>query len=415
MKKYGCIGKKLTHSFSKEIHAKLADYDYELIELSEEAIKPFFEKKEFAAINVTIPYKEAVIPYLDFVSDVAGRIGAVNTVVNKNGKLYGYNTDYYGMKALTQKIGIDLQGKKVLILGTGGTSKTAQVLAKDMGAAAVYVVSRSRKENCITYEEAIKEQRDADVIINTTPAGMYPDCDSRPIDISAFASLKGVVDAVYNPLTTNLVSDAKKKGIKAESGLYMLVMQAAFAVEKFLDTQIPKETADEIFRTVLASKENIVLTGMPGSGKSTIGKLLTIDGFEFVDTDAEIEKRCGCSIKELISAKGEKYFRELESEVICDVSSKGSRIISTGGGAVLREENVNRLKRNGKVFFINADIKRLRITDDRPLSDTYEKLEKLYDERLGIYRSAADVIVPDLDTPEAEAEYILTKRLELIQ
>ena len=414
MKKYGCIGKKLTHSFSKEVHSKLADYDYEIIELSEEEIKPFFEKKNFEAINVTIPYKETVIEYLDFISDIAEKIGAVNTVVNRDGKLYGYNTDYYGMKALIEKIGIDLKGKKVLILGTGGTSKTAQVVSKDLGALDIRVVSRNKKENCITYEEAIKECLNWEIIINTTPLGMYPDCDSRPIDISKFTSLEGVVDTVYNPLTTSLVSDAKKKGIKAGGGLYMLVMQAIVAVEKFLDIQILKEAADDVFRSILATKENIILTGMPGSGKSTVGKLLQIDGFEFIDTDAEIEKRCGCSIKELIKTKGEKYFRNLESEVVHDVSSKTCRIISTGGGAILRQENVNCLKRNGKLFFIDADIKRLRATDDRPFSDTNEKLEKLYFERIGIYEATADIVVPDMDTPKEEAEYILTKRLEQI-
>ncbi len=414
MKKYGCIGEKLTHSFSKEIHAKLADYEYELIELTEKELNPFFEKKDFEAINVTIPYKQAVIPYLDSVSAVAERIGAVNTIVNKHGKLCGFNTDYYGMKALIEKIGIDLQGKKVLILGTGGTSKTARVLAEDLGASSILTVSRSKKENCITYEEAMSQHADANVIINTTPSGMYPDCDSKPIDISAFVVLEGVVDAVYNPLSTNLVSEAKRKGMKAEGGLYMLVMQAVVAVEKFLDIKISKETADSVFKSILASKENIILTGMPGSGKSTVGKLLKIDDFAFVDTDAEIEKRAGCTIKELISTKGEQYFRDLEAEVIREVSANSCRIISTGGGAILREENVNCLKRNGKLFFINADIERLRATDDRPLSDTYEKLKKLYAERLEIYQSTADVIVPDMETPDAEAKFIIAKRMESI-
>ena len=415
MKKYGCIGKKLTHSFSKEIHAKLADYNYELIELTEEEIKPFFKEKNFEAINVTIPYKQTVIPYLDSISDIAKRIGAVNTIVNKNGKLYGYNTDYYGMKALIERIGIELYGKKVLILGTGGTSKTAGVVAKDLGASEIIVVSRNKKENCITYDEAVNNHSDAKVIINTTPSGMYPDCNSKPIEIDGFASLEGVVDAVYNPLTTNIVADAKKKGIKAECGLYMLVMQAVVAVEKFLDTTISKETADEVFQTILASKENIVLTGMPGSGKSTIGKLINIAGFEFFDTDEEIEKRCGCSIKDLIATKGEKYFRDLETEVILEISSNSSRVISTGGGAVLRDENVDYLKRNGKIFFIDAKLERIQTTEDRPLSDTYEKLKKLYDERFEVYRVTADVIVPDMQTPKAEAEYILAKRLERIK
>jgi len=414
MNKYGCIGKKLTHSFSKEIHARLADYEYELIELTEEEIKPFFEQKAFAAINVTIPYKQTVIPYLDSVSDIAKRIGAVNTIVNKDGKLYGYNTDYYGMKALIERVGLDLEGKKVLVLGTGGTSKTAGVVAADMGATEILTVSRRKTEEYITYEDAVKYHGDANIIINTTPSGMYPDCDSKPIDVSCFSKLEGVIDAVYNPLCTNLVSDAKARGIKAECGLYMLVMQAVVAVEKFLETEIPKKIADNVFASVLAAKENVVLTGMPGSGKSTVGRLLNIEGYEFIDTDAEIEKRCGCTIKELITTKGEKFFRDLEADVIRDVSSESCRIISTGGGAVLREENVHSLKRNGKIFFINAKVSRLCATEDRPLSNTKEKIAKLYAERIDIYKKTADVIVPDMETPMAEAEYILTKRMELI-
>ena len=414
MKKYGCIGKKLTHSFSREIHAQLADYAYDLIELSEEEIRPFFEKKDFAAINVTIPYKQTVIPYLDEVSPVAQRIGAVNTIVNRDGRLYGYNTDYYGMKALIEKAGIEMAGKKVLILGTGGTSKTANVVASDMGAAEILTVSRRKSEGRITYEEAVSGHADAQVIINTTPSGMYPDCGEKPIDVFAFDALEGVIDAVYNPLSTNLILDARKKGAKAEGGLYMLVMQAVVAAERFLDVRIEKEKADAVFARVLAAKENIVLTGMPGSGKSTVGRLLNVEGFEFIDTDAEIEKRCGCTIAELIRSRGEKAFRDLESEVIRDVSSVGCRIISTGGGAVLREENIRCLKRSGKIYFINAGLHRLRATSDRPLSDTDEKLAALYAQRLSAYRATADVVVPDMAAPEDEAAYILKKRMELI-
>ena len=414
MKKYGCIGKKLAHSFSKEIHEKLADYAYDLIELAEEEIAPFFEKKDFAAINVTIPYKQTVIPYLDSISEVAERIGAVNTIVNKDGKLCGYNTDYYGMKALIERIGIDLTGKKVLVLGTGGTSKTARVVAADLGAAEILTVSRRKTDHYITYEEAVQEHADANVIINTTPSGMYPDCESRPIDITEFTQLIGVVDVVYNPLCTNLVLDAKQRGIKAEGGLYMLIMQAVVAVERFLDTRIAKEVADRVFASIFASKENVVLTGMPGSGKSTVGKYLNIEGFEFVDTDEEIEKRCGCSIKERIQEKGEASFRALETEVIREVSSMNCRIISTGGGAVLKEENVRALKRNGKLYFLNADLSRLQATDSRPLSDTQEKLARLYTERMSLYTGTADVVVPDLRTPQDEADYITTKREELI-
>ncbi len=410
MKKYGCIGKKLTHSFSKEIHARLADYEYELIELEEAEIASFFGKKDFEAINVTIPYKQTVIPYLDSVSEIAKRIGAVNTILNRDGKLYGYNTDYYGMKALIERVGLDFRGKKVLILGTGGTSKTARVVAEDFGAAEILIVSRTGTDGYITYDEAVRNHSDSQIIINTTPSGMYPDCGGKPIDISSFNLLQGVIDAVYNPLRTNLVLDAIDRGIKAEGGLYMLVMQAVVAVEKFLDTKIPRKDAERVFEEVLIAKENIVLTGMPGSGKSTVGKLIEIDGYTFFDTDNEVEKRCGCTIKELIAEKGEKHFRDLESEVISELSEKSASIIATGGGAVLREENIRSLKRNGKIFFLNAELSRLAATDDRPLSDTKEKLEKLYAERIDIYKSTADVIVPDIKTPAAEAEYILENR-----
>ena len=415
MKKYGCIGKKLAHSFSKEIHAMLADYEYELIELaSEKDVTDFLCRGDFEAINVTIPYKQTVIPSLYCVSDIAKRIGAVNTIVNRDGRLYGYNTDYYGMKALIERLGADLKGKKVLILGTGGTSKTARVVAADMQASEIITVSRRKTDEYICYEEAVSLHSDASVIINTTPSGMYPDCESKPIDLSSFSGLECVVDAVYNPLCTSLVLDARSMGAKAEGGLYMLVMQAVVAVEKFLDVKIEKKVADRVFASVLSSKENVVLTGMPGSGKSTVGKLIDINGFELIDTDAEVEKRCGCSIRELIESKGEKYFRDLESEVILDVSSHGGRIISTGGGAILREENVRSLKRNGKLFFIDAKLSRLCATSDRPLSDTEEKLSRLYNERIDIYRATADVTVPDMDTPNAEAEYILEKRNGMI-
>lgn len=336
-------------------------------------------------------------------------------MVNKNGRLYGYNTDYYGMKALIERIGLSLEGKKVLVLGTGGTGKTARAVAADMGSAEILTVSRRKSEEYITYDEAIELHADAELIINTTPSGMYPDCGSKPIDITPFVSLEGVVDVVYNPLCTGLVLDAKARGIKAEGGLYMLVMQAVVAVERFLDTEIKKETADRVFASVLAAKENVVLTGMPGSGKSTVSRLLSLEGFELIDTDAEIEKRCGCTIREFVAAKGEKAFRNLESEVVKDVSSKACRIIATGGGVVMREENVRSLKQNGRLFFIDAPLSRLQATSDRPFSNTEDKLARLYAERINTYRSTADVTVPDMETAKEEADYILAKRMELIQ
>lgn len=413
MKKYGCIGKKLTHSFSKEVHKRLADYDYELIELDENQVAPFLHKKDFSAINVTIPYKETVIPYLDYVSDVANKIGAVNTIINRDGKLYGYNTDYYGMKALVEKLKLTFLDKKVLILGTGGTSKTARVLASDLGASEILTVSRRKSNEYIDYSDAVKLHFDADIIINTTPSGMYPECNSKPIDLSHFTKLQGLIDAVYNPLRTNLVLDARERGVKAEGGLYMLVMQAVAAVEKFLNKKIDKNIAESAYLDVFYEKENVVIIGMPGSGKSTVGKFLNVEDFEFFDTDAEIEKQCGCTIKELISTKGEQYFRNTETAVLKEISSKGGRIISTGGGAVLRKENIRALKQNGKLFFLDANLSRLTATDDRPLSNTKDKLLKLYNERINIYKSAADIIVPDMETPELEADYILAKRNEM--
>ena len=412
--KCGCIGKKLTHSFSKEIHAMLADYSYDLIELTEEQIPAFFARRDFDAINVTIPYKQTVIPYLDAVSDAAQRIGAVNTIVNRGGRLYGYNTDYYGMKALIERNNIDLFGRKVLILGTGGTSRTARVVAQDLGAAEILTVSRQKSDCAVTYSEAMTKHSDAQIIINTTPCGMYPDCDASPISLAPFTQLEGVIDAVYNPLATNLVLEARARGVKAEGGLYMLVMQAVVAAERFLDRLIDRAQAELVFAQVYADKENIVLTGMPGSGKSTVGRALAGTGLTFVDTDEEIEKRCGCTIRELIEAKGEAYFRDLESEVIRGVSSVGGQIIATGGGTILRPENVHCLRRNGRLFFLDADITRLRATGSRPLSNTQEKIRQLYDARIDIYRATADVTVPDMASPEEEAEYIMHKRMEMI-
>ena len=412
MSRYGCIGKTLTHSFSKEIHARLADYAYELIELNEEELGPFLTAKEFAAINVTIPYKAAVIPYLDEMSDIARRIGAVNTIVHREGKLYGYNTDYYGMKALTTRLNLDLQGKKVLVLGTGGTSKTACVMAEDLGAAQVLTVSRQPAEGVITYADAMTAHTDAAVIINTTPCGMYPDGDATPIDLTPFTALEGVVDAVYNPLRTRLVLDAQHRGIPAAGGLYMLAMQAVVAAERFTDTAIDPHRAEEAYASVLASKENIVLIGMPGCGKSTVGKQLAAEGYTLIDTDTEVEKRCGCSIKELIATKGEGYFRDLETAVIRDLSTQNGLVIATGGGAVLRQENVNYLKHNGRLFFLDVPLSRLQATADRPLSDTADKLAALYEQRIDIYRTAADVVVPNDTTPDDAAASILAKRME---
>ncbi|MBR6530368.1 MAG: shikimate dehydrogenase [Clostridia bacterium] len=414
MKRYGCIGKVLVHSFSKEIHARLADYDYELMELSEDELPTFFAARDFAAINVTIPYKERVIPFLNEIDEFAVRVGAVNTVVNRNGKLTGYNTDYYGMTALILRMGLNFRGKKVLILGSGGTAKCARAVAEDLGAKDILTLSRTKKEGCITYIEAKTHHADAAFLINTTPVGMYPNINACPVDIDDFPRLEGVVDAVYNPLSTRLVSTAKAHGIKAECGLFMLVAQAVRAAELFLGTNFEACVAENVFAALLASKENVVLIGMPGCGKSTVGRLLDLNGFRFVDTDTEVEKRCGCSISELIKTKGEDVFRNLESDVIREVGAQSAHIISTGGGAILREENVRALKQNGRLFFLDAPLSRLQATSDRPLSDTSEKLAKLYEQRRPVYLACADVTVPDFATPKETADYILSKRTETL-
>ncbi len=384
--KYGLIGEKLGHSFSKTVHSKIADYDYELLEIGKEEMDSFFEKRDFNGINVTIPYKQTVIPYLDFISDEAKSIGAVNTVVNKNGKLYGYNTDFFGLKALIEKNNIEISGKTVLILGSGGTSKTANAVCKSMSAKEIYTVSRSGGNGMISYDDAKKIN--AEVIINTTPCGMYPKNYETPIDLSTFENLQAVVDVVYNPLKTALVLAAKKRGIKAAGGLYMLYMQAVRAAELFLE----KEIKNDAFNEILGEKQNLVLVGMPSSGKTTLGKILSQElRKEFVDTDEEIIKKAQMPIAEIFERFGEEYFRALETQVIKEVSQRQGLVIATGGGAVLRQENVDALKQNGKVIFIDRPLSKLLVTDDRPLSKTYKHLEQLYNQRYDIYNQVCDV------------------------
>lgn len=393
--KYGLIGEKLGHSFSKEIHEKIADYTYELKEIKKEDLESFILSKEFSALNVTIPYKEMVIPYMDFIDEKALEIKAVNTVVNKCGKLYAYNTDYYGLKALILNNNIDCNNKTVLILGTGGTSKTASVVLKDLNAKKVLFVSRSKNDdnpNVITYNDAL-DLEDVNIIINTTPNGMYPKDEEPIIDITKYKTLEAVVDVVYNPLKTRLVRDALELGINAVGGLYMLVGQAVYAVERFLDKSFDDITKviDRVYKDILSNKENIVLIGMPGCGKSTIGKMLSEKlNKELIDSDVEIEKVINSKIKDFLTESNEEEFRDIESNVINNISLLNNKIISTGGGAVKRYSNIKSLKGNGLIIFIDRSIDNIKTDDTRPLSSNVEKLNKLYKERYPLYKKACD-------------------------
>ncbi|MBQ8197320.1 MAG: shikimate dehydrogenase [Clostridia bacterium] len=392
--KFGLLGEKLGHSFSKTIHNALADYDYQLIEVKKEDFPAFMTAKDFNAINVTIPYKQMVIPYLSYIDPVAEKIGAVNTIVNRNGALYGYNTDFYGMTSLIKKEGIIVKGKKVAILGTGGTSKTAHAVMESLGASEIYKVSRKTQDNAVTYQELYEKHSDVEIIVNTTPCGMYPNNYESAIEIDKFNNLEGVIDAIYNPLSSALIVSAKNRGIKAAGGLYMLVGQAVRASEIFLDTVYPPTTLEEIYNGLLKQKQNIVLIGMPASGKSTVGKLLAKKlNRNFVDTDEVIVKNANLSIPEIFKNGGEKAFRDLESIAVKESTKNTCQIIATGGGAVLRKENVDALKQNGKIYFIDRPLSKLIPTDDRPLSSNKADIEKRYYERYEIYKSSCDVII----------------------
>ena len=392
--KYGLIGKKLGHSFSAELHRRIGGYDYELVELQEKDLDVFFAKRDFSAVNVTIPYKEAVLPYLDEIDPTAASIGTVNTVVNRQGKLVGYNTDFGGMMALIRRMKLDLYGKKVLILGTGGTAKTAYAVVRQLGAAEELFVSRSGRSHALTYSEALIRHSDADVIINTTPVGMFPDLDSCPISLSTFTHLRGVLDVIYNPLQTRLILEARQRGIPSQSGLYMLVAQAALASELFTGNSVPAETVENVYTDILREKRNLVLIGMPGSGKTTVGKIAASKlGRKIVDLDEMIQNIAGKPIREIFAQDGEAAFRELEAQAVREIAGLTGLVIATGGGCVLRPENVDRLRRNGLLFLLDRAVDQLLPTGDRPLADTARKLKQLYSQRMPLYRAAADQII----------------------
>ena len=406
--KYGLIANCVTHSFSAEIHKKLFGYDYELKAIPETQLEAFLNQRDFNAINVTIPYKESVIPFLDYIHPVAKSIGAVNTIVNREGRLYGYNTDVGGLTALIQTNGISLKDKKVLVLGSGGTSKTALYVANQLGASEIFRVSRNEKDGCISYETALSAHNNAEVIINTTPCGMFHETNATPIDINAFQNLSVVIDVIYNPLKTKLFCQAQERNIKAVGGLYMLVAQAALAAELFVGKTVEESKIKEIYRQILKSKQNIVLTGMPGCGKSSAGRFIAEKlGAQFIDTDDKITQKMGIPPSEIINSKGEQVFRDIESDIIKELSQLNGCVISTGGGAVLRKENIENLRKNGIIYFINRPLEDIKISDDRPLSSTREMLKKRFEERYNIYCNSADVIINPLDGAELNADLIL--------
>lgn len=387
--KFGLIGRTLKHSYSKKIHALLGEYPYGLFEIEPSGLENFVNSGELSGYNVTIPYKKDIIKYLDVVDKNALDIGAVNTVVIRDGKKCGYNTDFLGMKYMLARAGITLKDKTVMILGSGGTSNTARAVASDGGAKKIIIVSRSGEVNYTT----CYEQSDVNVIINATPVGMYPDNYSSPIDLSKFPRLEGVADVVYNPNTTALTHMAKSLGIKSANGLPMLVAQAKYAMELFCDEKVLDGVIEDIIEKLSKETLNVVLIGMAGCGKSTVGKLLAeMTGREFIDTDLEIEKRENRDIPTIFKDSGEAYFRAVERAVLKDVGKLTGKIISTGGGVVKDMENLFPLKSNGVIIWLKRDVNKL-VTENRPLSKDLETVQKLYAERKALYESFADFSV----------------------
>lgn len=410
---YGLIGEKLGHSFSKIIHEQLADYTYNLIPLTKEEFKIFMTKKDFKSINVTIPYKQDVIPYLYYIDENAKSIGAVNTIVNKEGLLYGYNTDFTGFLYTLNHNNIEIKNKKVIVLGNGGASKAIIAVLKYLKAKEILIVYYKENPNTITYEECYNNHTDADIIINTTPVGMYPNTDKSPIDLDKFKNCKSVVDIVYNPLKTKLLIQAEDLNIKAVNGLEMLVAQAKYAVEYFLDKKIDDNLIDKIYKNLLIQRKNIVLIGMPSSGKTTIGNLLSEElNRQFIDIDSKIVEKIGMSIAEYFKEYGEEKFRDIETEVCKEISHLSNLVISTGGGCIKRKENMNYLKLNGTIIFIERDIEKLSVDPSRPLSTSLETLKTMYNERYPLYKKYSDIIIYNNEEIEKCVEETIKKFLD---
>ena len=403
---YGLIGEKLGHSFSPAIHKKLAGYDYSLIELRPEELGPFLEKGSFSGLNVTIPYKKAVIPYCQALTPQAQRIGSVNTIVRrKDGTLLGHNTDYDGFAYLLRSAGAQVEGRKALILGTGGVSLTVKTVLEDMGAGEIVFISRSGPDN---YQN-LDRHADARIIVNATPVGMYPKTGISPVNLDRFPAMEGVFDLIYNPAKTQLLLDAERRGLCRSNGLGMLVAQAKAAAERFLDISLPDDRVAEITREMERDTRNLLLIGMPGCGKTTVGHALARRlGRELVDTDELVVQAAGCSIPRLFAEKGEETFRRMEHQAVVQAGSRSGLVIATGGGVVTRRENWDPMRQNSVVVFLRRPLGELP-TDGRPVSQA-NPLEELYRQRLPLYEGAADWTVDNTTVDTAVAEII--RRLE---
>ncbi len=401
-KKFALIGKTLKHSYSKTIHAKLSDYDYDLVELKEDQIKDFVFS-DINGFNVTIPYKKKIIEYIDELDKSALKIGAVNTVVKRNGKTYGYNTDFNGFAYMLNRASINVKDKCVMVLGSGGTSNTVTAVCNHLGARKITVVSRSGKVN---YQNCY-ECTDTEIIINTTPIGTYPEVDNAPIDIDKFNNLSAVIDVVYNPHQTRLIYKAREKDVNCTSGLPMLVAQAKYAKDIFLNQSTSDSVIEKVISEILYQTQNVVLIGMPGSGKSTVGKLLSQKlNREFIDTDEEIVKRVGKTIPEIFNELGEEYFRKIESQVLNDVGKLSGKVIATGGGVVKNRNNHFFLKCNGNIIYLDREVEKLATTS-RPLSKDISAVRKLYKERKDLYNEFADFIVDNNGKVDATVKEII--------
>ena len=400
---YGLIGSKLGHSYSKTIHEMLCGYHYDLCPLpTEEEARAFLKKRSFKAINVTIPYKKLVMEYCSYIDPRAKTIGAVNTVVNKNGLLYGYNTDYMGFAHLCEAHGVNFTGKTVLILGTGGTHNTTSAVVRDKGAAKILTVSRhpDPEKGELSYEEAVHSG--AQIVINTTPAGMYPNVGVCNLDVTAMSGLEAVLDVVYNPDKTELVLRAEEAGVPvAVGGLEMLVAQAVYAAEYFLSRKFPDAPAEisQITNTLRRDTLNIALIGMPSSGKTTVGRALAKElGKTFIDLDEEIVKANGKSIPDIFADEGEDGFRKKETEQVERFSKEGHQLLSCGGGVIKRPENLRALRQNGVILFLDRPLESLVVGGGRPLSSSTDALRTMETERRPLYLAAADAVVPPNST-----------------